>query len=173
MTIRKMLFVVLIALLTTSTMAAEGAYNLVGAGLSSVQGQGSTWFGFGVDVGGGFNFNQYLGIEAQISVMGIGTSSNVAVMPIPSITVNGYIPIREGASLFVKFGKSETIVGYSGSDTQAHYSGQANFYGVGVEISSAANTDTYRIGVDYYDLGATPGSPLSAYFLNLSSTTHF
>ena len=173
MTINKILFVALISLLTFSAMAADGAYNLVGAGLSPVQGQASTWFGFGVEVGGGFSFNRYLGIETQVGVLGIGTTNNVAVMPIPSISVNGYIPIREGASLFGKIGKSETIVGYSGSDTQAHYSGQANFYGVGVEISSAANKDTYRIGVDYYDLGATPGAPLSAYYINLSSTTHF
>jgi len=131
------------------------------------------WIGFAVSVGGGYNFNQYVGLETQIGVLGIGTTNNVAVMPIPSLTVNGYIPVSERTSLFGKIGKSETIIGYGGADTQAHYSGQANFFGVGVEVSSTANKDTYRFGVDYYDLGATPGAPLSAYYLNVSSTTHF
>ena len=94
-------------------------------------------------------------------------------MPIPAITLNGYLPLREGINLFGKIGKSETIIGYSGKDTQAHYSGQANFFGAGVEFSSAASKDTYRLGVDYYVLGATSGASLSAYYINLSSTTHF
>lgn len=172
--INKIYFGVILAFITSCATAADGGvYNLVGVGLSPVLGQESTWFGFGVSVGGGYNFNQYVGIETQISVMGIGTTSNVVVMPIPSLTLNGYIPVQEGVSLFGKIGKSETIIGYSGSDTQAHYSGQSNFYGVGVEILSTANKNTYRFGVDYYDLGATPGAPLSAYYINLSSTTHF
>jgi len=174
MMIKKIYFAVIFALFTFCATAADGGvYNLVGVGLSPLQGQESTWLGFGVSVGGGYNFNQYLGVEAQVGVIGIGTSNNIAVTPIPSISVNGYIPLREGISLFGKIGKSETIVGYSGSDTHAHYSGQTNFYGVGVEISSTANKNTYRFGVDYYDLGATSGAPLAAYYLNLSSTTHF
>ena len=159
-----------LSVLTSAALAGEGGYNMVGIGISPLQ--LSVW-GFAVSVGGGYNFNQYVGVETQVSVLGIGTNNNVAVMPIPSLSVNGYIPLSERTSLFGKIGKSETIVGYGDADTQAHYSGQKIFFGVGVEVSSSANKDTYRFGVDYYDLGATPGAPLSAYYFNLTSTTHF
>ena len=167
---KKIYLFVLLWVLASGALAGEGAYNLVGIGISPLQ--LSQW-GFGVSLGGGYNFNQYVGLETQVSVLGIGTTNNVAVMPIPSLTINGYLPVNERTSLFGKIGKSASIVGYGGADTQAHYSGQANFFGVGVEISSTANKDTYRFGIDYYDLGATPGAPLSAYYLNLTSTTHF
>jgi hypothetical protein len=170
---KKFIIAVLAMLGSPCALPADGSYNLVGLGLSPLKSESSTLFGFGVSVGGGYNFNQYFGIETQIGVMGIGSANNVAVMPIPEITLNGYVPVGERISLFGKIGKSETIVGYSGSDTQAHYSGQANFYGVGFEFSLTASKDTYRLGVDYYDLGATPGASLSAYYINLSSTTHF
>jgi hypothetical protein len=170
---KKFIIATLAVLGSSGALAADGAYKLVGLGLSPLSAESSTLFGFGVSVGGGYNFNQYLGIETQISLMGIGSANNVDVMPIPSITFNGYLPVSENVSLFGQVGKSETIIGYSGSDTQAHYSGQANFYGVGFEISSSANKNTYRLGIDYYDLGATPGASLSAYYINLSSTTHF
>jgi len=171
--IKKILISLLFLLGSSGALAADGAYNLVGLGLSPLSSDSITLFGFGVSVGGGYNFNQYFGIETQIGVMGIGSANNVAVMPIPAITVNGYLPVREGISLYGKIGKSETIVGYGSSDTQAHYSGQANCYGAGVEFSSTANKDTYRLGVDYFDLGATPGAALATYYINLSSTTHF
>jgi hypothetical protein len=163
----------LATLVASSAMAAEGAYNLVSLGVSPLTDQSGTTYGFGVSIGGGYGFNKYFGVEAQLAVLGIGTGNNVSVMPIPSLTVNGYIPVREGISLYGKIGKSETIVGYGAAGTQASYSGVSNFYGAGFEFLSSGSKDTYRIGVDHYDLGVVPGSPLAANYINLGATTHF
>lgn len=170
---KKIVVAALAMLISTGVMADEGAYNLVGVGLSPLSDPSGTTLGFGVSVGGGYGFNKYFGVEAQLAVLGIGSGNNVSVLPIPALTVNGYLPVREGVTLYGKIGKSETIAGYGPGDNLAIYSGTANFYGVGFEFSLADTKDTYRIGVDHYDLGALPGLPLSANNINLMSTTHF
>ena len=170
---RKFIFTVFFSFINTHTCSAEGLYNLVGAGISPLIQDASRSLGFAVSVGGGYNFTKYVGVEAQVAVIGIGTANDVAVLPIPSIALNGYILIQENVSIFGKVGRASTIVNYTGDSTEAHYSGQSKFYGLGVEVTLVPGKNTYRFGVDYYDLGATPGSPLSAYYLNISSTTHF
>lgn len=170
---KKIIVALIATLIATSASAVEGGYNLVGLGVTPLTDKSNSTYGFGVSLGGGYNFTQYFGIEAQIGVHGIASNNNILVYPLPAITFNGYIPLREGASLYGKFGKSETSVTVGSGGSQANYSGFTNVYGVGVEVSLSGSKDTYRIGVDHYDLGFVNGSSLSANYFNLTSTTHF
>ena len=164
---QKIIVVVLAALVTPSVFSAEGAYNVVGLGLSPLVEQSNTTLDFGVSIGGGYSFNKYFGVEAQIGLLGIGSGNDVSSMPIPSVALIGYIPLREDSTLYGKFGKSATTV-------DSNYSGTTNFYGVGVEFSSLSSPkNTYRLGIDHYDLSLAPGAPLSTNYLNLTSTTYF
>ena len=164
---QKIIVGVLVALVSPNVLSAEGAYNIVGLGLSPLVEQSSTTLDFGVSVGGGYSFNKFWGVEAQIGILGIGSGNDVSEMPIPSVAVIGYIPIREDSCLYGKIGKSATTV-------NSTYSGTTNFYGAGVEFSSLSSpTNTYRIGIDHYDLSLAPGAPLSTNYLNISSTTYF
>jgi hypothetical protein len=167
---KKFLIALLATFVAPNAMSAEGAYNLVGFGLSPLTDQSNTTLGIGVSIGGGYNFNKYLGVETQLAVLGIGTGNNVSVMPLPALSLNGYFPLTEESSLYVKFGKSETVVA---NGTQSSYAGLTNFYGGGIEFAITGSKNTYRFGVDHYDLNIIPGATLSTNYINLSSSTHF
>jgi hypothetical protein len=169
----KIIIALLTILIAFNANAVDGGYKLVGLGITPMTNKDSTTYGFGVSLGGGYNFNNYFGIEAQIGDHGIGSNTNISVYPLPAITFNGYIPINAGTSLFGKIGKSETSVTVGSGGSQTNYSGVTNVYGLGAEFSSAVSKDTYRIGIDHFDLGFVNGSSLSANYFNLSSTTHF
>lgn len=169
----KIILALIATLFATSVSAVEGGYKLVGLGITPLTDKSDTTYGFGVSLGGGYNFNQYVGVEAQVGVHGIWSNTNTYAYPLPAITLNGYIPLNEVTSLYGKFGKSETLVTVGSGASQTNYSGVTNVYGLGVEVLLSGSKDTYRIGVDHYDLGFVNGSSLSANYINLSSTTHF
>ena len=125
----KITLALLATLFATNVCAVEGGYKLVGLGITPLTDHSDTTYGFGVSLGGGYNFNQYLGIEAQIGVHGIGSNTNITVYPLPAVTFNGYVPINEGTSLFGKIGKSETSVTLGSGGSQTNYSGFTNIYG--------------------------------------------
>jgi hypothetical protein len=161
------------SLITFNAGAVEGGYKLVGLGITPLTDKSDSTYGFGVSLGAGYNFCKYVGIETQIGVYGIGSNTSIFVYPLPALTLNAYVPINEKTSLFGKIGKSETSVTVGSGGSQTNYSGVSNVYGLGAEFSITGSKDTYRIGVDHYDLGFVNGSSLSANYINLTSTTHF
>jgi len=169
----KIIVALLATLIVSNVGAVEGGYNLVGLGITPLTDKSNTTYGLGVSLGGGYNFTQYFGIEAQIGVHGIGSNTNISVYPLPAITFNGYFPVNERASLYGKIGKSLTSVTVGSGGDQTNYSGFTNVYGLGAEFSLSGSKNTYRIGLDHYDLGFVNGSSLSANYINLTSTTHF
>ncbi len=169
----KKIIALVASIISFNVIAVEGGYKLVGLGITPLTDKSNTTYGLGVSLGGGYNFNKYLGIEAQIGAQGIWSNTNISVYSLPAITLNGYLPINEGTSIYGKIGKSETLVTIGNGGDQTNYSGVTNVYGLGTEFSLSGNKDTYRIGIDHYDLGFVNGSSLSANYINLSSTTHF
>jgi hypothetical protein len=157
-----------------SAMAVEeGGYVLLSIGISPITDPIGTTSGFGVEAGGGYNLNKYLGAEAIIGVVGFSAGSVYNPLSI-SLNVVGHIPFSDGFGIYGKVGEAETMVtlnSTNGGSSQG-YSGVTSLYGAGIEIYTVDHAD-FRIGYDHYDLSIIPGLPLSANYIYVARTAYF
>jgi outer membrane immunogenic protein len=176
---KKIVLVVITAFMTTtiglsSAMAAEeGGYGLLSIGFSPLTDPTGTMSGYGVEVGGGYNFNKYFGTEAIIGALGLSAGS--AYNPLSfSISVAGHLPLTDGFGIYGKVGEAETMVTLNSTNGGASqgYSGVTGLYGVGVEFYTADHAD-FRIGYDHYDLSVIPGWTMSTNYINITRTAYF
>ncbi len=150
----------------SSAMAAEqGFFSLIGGGITPMKDSVSTSISLGLSLGGGFNFNQYVGIEGQFVLLGMATSNTLSAHPI-AVMINGYLPIQERLNMFAKVGKSFTTVSSGTADTSVSQSAITNVYGYGIEFPYGEKMK-YRFGVDHYDLSVVPGTTLSTNYINV------
>jgi len=132
---------------------------------------GATTVSLGLSVGGGYNFNKYVGIEGQFGLLGMATSNTLNAQ-ILAVTVNGYLPVQERLNVFVKAGESYTAITDGKPDASWSKSGRNNVYGYGLEFSSD-DKKKYRLGVDHYNLSVAPDISLSTNYINLTVVTNF
>lgn len=165
-------FIILIAAIVfetfsiSSAMAAEeGFFSLIGGGVTPMKDSASTSMSLGLSLGGGFNFNQYVGVEGQFVLLGMATSNNLSAHPI-AVMIIGYLPMQERQNLFAKVGKSFTTVTNGTADTSVSQSAMTNMYGYGIEFPYGEKMK-YRFGVDHYDLSVVPGTTLSTNYVNV------
>lgn len=168
---KKIFTAILASSLATSAMAAEpGAYGLAGIGLSPMADNAGRTMAFGINAGVGYNLNRYVGFEAQTGVLGLGNS--VSAIPVAA-SVQAFVPVLKGIDLYGKYGTSYTTLSSGSGATTSSASGTTSLWGVGLEFSPPGSKETYRIGVEHYDLAVSPGMSLSTNYLNLTGTTRF
>lgn len=156
----------------SSAMAAEqGFFSLIGGGVTPLKDSAGTTMSFGLSLGGGFNFNKYVGVEGQFALLGMATSNNQSAHPI-ALMINGYLPIQERENLFIKLGKSFTTVSNGTADTAVSQSAITNMYGYGLEFPYGEKMK-YRFGVDHYDLSVAPGTTLSTNYVNVVAIVNY
>ncbi len=158
-----------------SSMAAEqpGFYGLLGVGSSPLAYPGGSLSGYGASIGGGYNINQYYGIEGVLAGLGISSASEYTFTSF-SASVVGHIPVYDDIGLYAKVGDGYTLATFSpaggGQGSSTPISGSGAVYGAGFEFSYDGSN--YRLGLDHYDLTAS-GVPLSTNYINVTGTTHF
>ena len=151
--------------------ADEGIYGLYSVGVTPMSETGTTTASLGLSLGGGYNFNKYVGIEGQLGLLGMATS-NTLNAHVFAVTVNGYLPVQDRLNVFVKAGKSYTTITDGKPDASVSQSAIKNVYGCGLELTSD-DKKKYRLGVDHYDLSVAPGVSLSTNYINLTVVTNF
>jgi len=116
---------------------AEGFY--IGAGVSQafVDESGFDEDDTGGKIFGGYNFNDYFGIEGSYYDFGdISDGNNSAAIDGVSLAIVGKVPVSTNFSIFGKVGGHEWDAETTGSSAQvSSNSGTDVFYGVGLEYS--------------------------------------
>ena len=151
--------------------AEEGGYVLLSIGSSPVTDSAGTSSGLGIEGGLGYNVSRYLGVEAVAGGFGVSALARYNIVSL-SISAVGHIPIHNGLGIYVKAGEGEsflTVSGTGGGRSQ-EYSGSGGLYGAGIEFT--ADKQSFRIGLDHYDLSAG-GISLSTNYVNLTGTVQF
>lgn len=157
--------------LSNARAAEEGIYSLFSVGVTPLKGSANTTISLGLSLGGGYNFNKYVGIEGQLALLGMATTNSLSAHAL-AMTLNGYLPVQEHLNLFGKVGKSYTTVSDNTSTTSVSQSGMTTVYGYGLEYSSN-DKRKYRFGVDHYDLSVAPGMTLSTNYIYIATTLNY
>lgn len=180
---KQILLAAIIALTVVTAEAAErGAFAGAGVGLNTLNdSQGNSGYsGTGLSMGlvARYNINRYIGFEGALNLFGLtgwsAGAANLVAIPL-SISVIGYAPVHEKIDIFGKLGTSYTTLNFSGAAGQPGsnlISSNTSMYGFGVEFSTGEK-ETYRIGIDHYDLSVVPGTSVSTNYLNITGTTRF
>ncbi len=170
-----------------SSALAEGLYVAVDAGVMSYSNTHilSSWGldfnpGAAITIGGGYNFNKYLGVEAgfsntsdsKITTSGFINATETLKSSATQFSVVGSIPFNDHFSLFGKLGKANTKVdySYSSSGTSASASGTKSntMFGIGGQYNF---NKRWGLRVQYMDLGKTQVGPVMANGVAQAGTT--
>ena len=154
---------------STSAFAGDldiplGRYGLLGFGRSPLIDQYGKKTGYlGIAVGGGYNFNPYLGVEGSINSLAEPAYEAMSL----SLVAIGHIPLIKGYGIYLKSGEGYNIVTIPGfnAGAAATLTGLGLVTGAGIELT--VNKEIYRFGIDHYDLTAG-GVPMSTNFLNFT-----
>ena len=186
------LIITISATFTTSNAQAaiQGFYGGMGLGLASINDSignsditsETTGWGFqniSLNFVGGYNLTSYLGIEAIVGALGVEgwneqLGGTVTALP-AAIDLIGYVPLFHGFDFFAKFGTASTKLEYatvSGQTPIDAATNKAKTYGYGIEFS-ISEMQSYRIGVDHFDLTVTPGTSISTNYVNITGIAHF
>lgn len=189
------LFIALSAAFITSNAQAaiQGFYGGLGLGLASIndsignsditsETMGTSGWGFqnlSLNFVGGYNLTSYLGIETTVGALGIDgwnekLGGTVTAFP-AAIDLIGYVPLFHDFDLFVKFGSANTRLTYatvSGQTPIDPATNRAKTYGYGIEFN-ISEMQSYRIGVEHYDLTVTQGTSISTNYFNITGIAHF
>lgn len=168
----------LMMIASMGAMAAEqGSYSTYSMGFATVDdvkgNSGISGTGLGLSVGGGYNYNKYVGAEVGLNLLGVVGWQKVSAMPI-SVSVLGYLPIADGINVVGKYGIANTTMFYSGAANSGGYtlSGMTSLWGVGVDFAPDSKT-SYRFGVEHFDLSVAPGTSVSSNYFNITAVEHF
>ena len=127
---------------------------------------GTTTTSLGLSLGGGYDYNKYIGVEGQLALLGQATTNTLNATAL-ALTINGYLPVQESLNLFVKAGKAYTAVSDGKPTASVSQSAFTNVYGYGLEYSPS-DKRSYRFGVDHYELSVLPGITLSTNYINVA-----
>jgi len=168
----------LMMVVSMCAMAAEqGGYGTYSMGIATVDdakgNSGISGTGLGLSVGGGYNYNKYVGAEVGLNLLGVVGWQQVMAMPI-SVSVLGYLPIVDGINAVGKYGVANTTMYYSGAANSGGYtlSGMTSLWGVGVDFAPK-DGPSYRFGVDHFDLSVAPGTSVSSNYFNITAVERF
>ena len=126
--------------------------------LTDRNGNSSSGYGFGL--GGGYSFNNYLGMEGALNLVGLSASTNITPVSISAAAI-GHIPVYRGLNIYLKAGESYNILMTQSSKS----TGTGAVTGGGLEF--VGNNGVARIGIEHYDLTAG-GIPYSTNYINLT-----
>lgn len=160
----------------TSSALAEGFYVAVDGGVMSYSNTHILSF-WGVDfnpaaaitLGGGYNFNKYVGVEAgltntgdsTITTSGFFNSTETLKSSATHLAAVGTIPLNDHFSLFGKLGMANTKVDYSyssfGSTASASGTKSNAMLGIGGQYNFNQH---WGLRVQYVDFGKTQVGPV-------------
>lgn len=171
----------------TSSAWAEGFYVAVDGGVMSYSNTHILSFwgvdfnpGASITIGGGYNFNKYVGVEAgftntgdsTITTSGFINSKEILKSSAAHLAAVGTFPFNDHFSLFGKLGTANTTVDYSYSSTgtTASASGTKSnmMFGIGGQYNF---NKRWGLRVQYIDFGKTRVGPVVSNGVAQAGTT--
>lgn len=175
-TIAKLSAMTLALCAMTSSALAEGLYVAVDGGVMGYSNTRVLSFwgidfnpGAAISLGGGYNFNNYFGVEAGYSKSGESTintygfinSKETLKSSAAQLAVVGTFPFNDRFSLFGKVGTANTKIDYTyssfGTTASASASKSHVMFGIGGQYNFNKH---WGLRVQYIDYGKTPVGPV-------------
>ena len=170
--------------------ATQGLYLGAGIGYATItdsngnsgfssEGSGPAMQNLSLSLVGGYNLTSYLGIETSFSALGIfgwdeAAGGNVHALP-TSIDIIGYLPLTRGVDIYGKVGSSNMRIDFTPASGQTPIdteTGKTKTFGYGIEFS-ISEMQSYRIGLEHFDLSVVPGTSVSTNYINITGLMHF
>ena len=92
-----------------------------------------------------------------------------------SADIIGYLPLTKGFDIYGKFGSSNMRIEFTPAPGQTPINtmtGKTRTFGYGIEFS-VSEMQSYRIGLEHFDLSLSPGTSVSTNYINITGLMHF
>ncbi len=156
--------------------STSGLYAGFGLGYAPVSGSSLITSSNGLALTGraGYAFNPRVSVEAAYDSINLVKSGLVDVgVSVLSASVVGYYPLQNSFDFYGKAGYANASVGFSAGQGNSRSQTKTGLtYGFGVELGHGEK-QSFRLGMDHFDLSAWQGLPISANNFSFSADFRF